>query len=674
MRIFLGGLLLAGTPFAGAVSAPPPATAGHAAIGSFGLDAAGMDRSIKPGDDFDAYANGAWEKRTAIPADKAGSSPWADLEDLSKERVRALIEAAKDDKTSQIGRAYLSYLDLATVEARGLAPIRPWLDRIKGLSDRRGYSDLVAEAARIGVSGPLAGFVWYDAKAPDMAIFTMIQGGLGLPDRDIYLSDNPAFAKIREGYVAHLAKLLTLAGEPDAQARAVKVMAFETEIAKVHWNREDTTNSVKIYNRYTLAETAQFATPTLDLPALLKATSPKITEVVIWQPSAFKGIAAIADKTPLDVLKDHLLLFSLRDFGNVLPERIAAENFAFYGTALSGIPERTPRWKRGVSFTEGVVGDAIGKQYAALYFPPAYKAAMNRLVANMTVAMGARIDRLKWMQPQTKLRAKAKLANFIVKVGYPDRWRDYGGLELAADDLFGNAVRSNRFNFQYNIDKLGQPFPRWEWIFPPQVINAYANFGLMEVVFPAGILQPPFFDPKADPAINYGAIGAIVAHEVTHHFDNRGAAYNEKGVLADWWTPADIKAFEAAGQQLIAQYDVYEPLPGQHIKGAFTRSENTGDLGGLAVALDAYHTSLGGKPAPVIGGLTGDQRFFLGWAQAWRAKQREGILRQTLLVDGHSPPKYRIFNVRNLDAWYKAFKVKPGDKLYLSPAQRVRIW
>jgi len=684
MHSYLAPLLLAGTALVGianiavaqearSVAAPAKAEAAPE-FGTFGFDAKGMDRSVKPGDDFYEFANGAWIAGATIPADQEVGGVGARLDEQAKERVRGILDAAKADPSSAIGRAYLSYLDTAAVEARGMRPIQPWLDKIRGLKDRSGYSALAAEMATIGIGGPFSGFVWYDAKTPDVAVYTIMQGGIGLPDRDLYLIDNSALASIRELYVGHLARMLKLAGQGNAEARARAVMAMETEIAKVLWAGVETSNPVKIYNKYTLAETAQFSTPTVDMTAILKATSPRITEVVIWQPSAVKGTAAIMDETPVEVLKDHMILRTMSGFADVLPDAVSNENFAFYDTILAGTPERQPRWKRGVSYAESILGDAIGKEYVARYFPPEYKAEMNKLVVNMIDAMGERIDGLDWMGPQTKRRARAKLRNFTVKVGYPDGWRDYTGLELKADDLFGNTVRGIKFNLAYSLNKLGRPFPRWEWIFPPQVINAYANFGMMEVVFAAGMLEPPFFDPKADPAINYGAVGAIVAHEISHHFDNRGAAFNEKGMLDDWWTPEDLEAFEAKGKELIAQYDLYEPLPGQKINGAFTLSENIGDLAGLAIAYDAYQKALAGKPAPVLDDLTGDQRFFLGWAQAFRAKLRESGLQKMLLIDPHSPPKYRVLAVRNLDAWYKAFNVKPGDKLYLDPSKRVKIW
>jgi len=682
MRLFVTSILLAGTAIVGAAtaltareaSAPAAETGSKPQLGTFGFDEKGMDKAIAPGDDFYGFANGVWAKSTAIPADKSNFGMFTVLDDLSKQRVRGILDAVKDDGNSAIGRAYTSYLDTATVEYRGLAPIQPWLGKIKALDSKAGYSALVVEAAKMGISGPFGSYVGQDDKKPENYIFAIYQDGTGLPDRDMYLLDNPKMASIRTAYVAHLSKMLTLAGEDDADARARAVMDLETQIAKVQWTREDAWDAVKRYNKFTLAQTAQFSSPTLDLPAMFKAISPKITEVLIGQPSAVKGTADILDKAPLGVLKDQMLLRSLGDLSNYLPDNIADENFAFHGTTLNGTPQREERWKRAVGFTEGVLGEEVGKIYAARYFPPEYKAEMNKLVANVLDAMGRRIDALEWMQPKTKARAKAKLKNFTVKVGYPDRWRDYAGLEIKSDDLFGNAIRSNRFDYQFMLDKLGGPVRKWEWGMLPQTINAYANFGMMEVVFPAAILQPPFFDPKADPAVNYGGIGAVIGHEISHHFDDQGAKYDEKGALSEWWTPADTEAFEAAGKALVAQYDAYEALPGEHVKGEFTLGENIGDLAGLTIAYDAYQHSLKGKKAAVIDGFTGDQRFYLGWAQIWRRNYREANLRARLMTDEHSPSIQRAWVVRNLDPWYGAFGAKDGQKLYLAPAKRVRIW
>ncbi|MBO9574165.1 MAG: M13 family metallopeptidase [Sphingobium sp.] len=669
-------LALCASSFAQTASAPKTAAPakGKAQLGAFGFDDTGMDKSVAPGDSFYDYSNGIWAKNTPIPADKSNYGMFTKLEDLSKERVRGIIDEVKADPNSKVGRAYASFMDTGAIEARGFAPIRPWLDEIKAVQSKADYGKLLLKAADMGVGGPVGSTVGQDDRHPDAYILGIFQGGTGLPDRDMYLVDNDKMAAIRTAYVAYLAKVLTLAGEPNAQARADAVMALETSIAKVQWNREDSSDAIKTYNRFTLADTAKLSSATLDLPAMLRATSPKIGDVLVAQPTAVKGIADLLEATPLDVLKDQLLINSLRDFAPYLPKAIDEATFAFFGTTLQGTPQQEERWKRGVGFVEGSLGEEVGRIYAERFFPAENKAAMNVLVHNVLDAMGRRIDRLSWMQPATKLRAKAKLANFTVKVGYPDRWRDYSGLEVKADDLFGNAVRSNQFDRAYVLSRLGSPIRRWEWGMLPQTVNAYANFSMMEVVFPAAILQPPFFDLNADPAVNYGGIGAVIGHEISHHFDDQGSKYNEKGELSTWWTDADVKAFETATKALVAQYDAYEPLPGEHVKGEFTLGENIGDLAGLTIAYDAYKASLKGKPAPVIGGLTGDQRFFLGWAQVWRRGYREANLRQRLLTDPHSPSPQRVAVVRNLDAWYAAFRPKTGQKLYLAPEKRVRIW
>ncbi|WP_447766050.1 M13 family metallopeptidase [Sphingopyxis panaciterrae] len=693
MRGFLVRFLFASTALAGAVSAvsaqelaAPSATeaAAKPKLGNFGFDAAGMDRSVKPGDDFYEFANGTWAKNTPIPADKANYGMFIALDDLSKRRVRGILDAAGADGSSLIGRAYASYLDSAKVEALGLAPIEPWLAKIRALKDRKGYSALVAEAAQIGVSGVYGSsgawagyklpYTWPDDQQPGRMILVLEQGGTGMPDRDMYLADTPKMAAIRTAYVAHLAKLLTLAGETNGEARAKAIMAVETEIAKAYWNRDDSTDSTKTYNKFTMTEVAQFSTPTLDMSTVLKAWNPDIAEVQLRMPSATRAAAQILDKAPLEVLKDQMLVRSLDDLAAALPDTIEQESFAFYGTVMKGAPERAPRWQRGVNFMEEAFGEAIGKEYAARYFPPEYKVQLRGLIDNILQAMDRRIDKLAWMQPQTKARAKEKLKGFTVKIGHPDQWRDYSALRVDPDDLYGNTVRANRFNFQYMIEKSGQPVQRWEWLMTPQTVNAHAHYNQLEIVFPAAFLQPAFYDPYADPAINYGAIGAVIGHEIIHHFDDQGAQYNEKGELANWWTPEDMAAFKKATQAMVEQAETYEVLPGEHMKGEFALGENIGDLAGMTLAYDAYRASLGGKPAPVIDGFTGDQRFFLGWAQIWRRNYREADLRQRLMTDAHAPSIQRVWVMRNLDAWYDAYGVKPGDKLYLDPSQRIRVW
>ena len=642
-------------------------------LGSFGFDFEGMDPATAPGDDFYLFANGKWAAKTEIPADKSNYGMFTALDDLSKERVKLVLDAEKDVKGSKAGDIYASYLDVATVEKKGLKPIQPWLKQVRNIKSKAAFEKMLPTAARNGVGALFGGFVGQDDKNPEVYIFQIFQGGTGLPDRDMYLVENDKFESIRKAYKEYLGKMLSLAGEKNANIRAEAIFEMEKKIAEVQWTREDSSDATKTYNKMSLAQ-LDAITPGLKLSSVLSKVSPNITEVVVGQPSAITGIAKIFAQTDLAVLKDQMIINSLAAYSNVLPDSVSDTTFAFYSTTLQGTPKREPRWKRGVALTEGTVGDEVGKAYAATYFPPETKASMDVLVKNVLAAMGRRIDGLGWMQPETKVKARAKLANFTTKIGYPDRWKDYSKLKIVRGDLFGNDMRSNQWGFDDNISKLGGPIRRWEWGMLPQTVNAYANFGMNEIVFPAAILQPPFFDPKADPAINYGGIGAVIGHEVSHHFDDQGAKYDQNGKLSDWWTESDVKAFEAAGKQLIAQYDAYKIFPDASVKGEFTLGENIGDLAGLTIAYDAYRTSLNGKEAPVIDGMTGDQRFFLGWAQVWRRNYREANLRQRLITDPHSPSAQRVWVVRNLDKWYDAFQPKTDGKLYLKPEERVRIW
>jgi putative endopeptidase len=672
----LGALMLAAVPAtAKEKAATAPAAAPSAAkpeIGDFGFDLGGMDKSVQPGDDFYGYANGTWAKNTQIPADKSNYGMFTALADLSQTRTREILDVAKGDPDSMIGRAYASYLDTAAVEAKGLAPIQPWLNKVRAV-DKGGLAKLLAEADRNGVQHFFGGFVGQDDKNPDVYIYTMFQGGIGMPDRDFYLKENERNAKLQAAYVKHLENVLTLAGEKDAATRAKALYDFEKQIAAVHWDKNDSSDATKVYNKMTIAELAK-AAPGFDWSTFIRGVGVGEDSLLVSQPSAFTGEARLLADAPVAVIRDALIVRSLDGFSGVLPDAVANEAFAFYGTAMQGTPQMQERWKRAVDFTTGNMGEAVGQDYVAKYFPPETKAEMDKLVKNVLAAMGSRIDGLAWMQPATKVKAKQKLANFTTKIGYPDRWKDYSKLEIRGDDLFGNALRSNQFAHDDNVGRLGGPIRRWEWGMTPMTVNAYANFGMNEIVFPAAILQPPFFDPHADPAVNYGGIGAVIGHEVSHHFDDQGAKYDETGKLADWWTPADVAAFEAAGKALIAQYDAYEVLPGEKLDGTFTLGENIGDLAGLTVAYDAYKKSLGGKEAPVIDGLTGDQRFFLGWAQVWRRNYREQNLSQRITTDPHSPSIQRTWVSRNLDPWYKAYQIKEGQKLYLAPKDRVRIW
>ncbi|MDV3257042.1 MAG: M13 family metallopeptidase [Sphingomonas sp.] len=681
--------LLAGTILGGCTTAPPPEVAAAPAapvaeavpapaaspeIGTFGFDTTGMDRSIAAGDNFYMFANGTWARTTPIPADKSNYGMFTKLDDLSKERTRAIIEESAKDPASKIGKAYASYLDTATIESRGLAPIKPWLDRIKGLDSRPGYAALAAQAGRYGIAIPFGLYVGQDDKNPDRYVTQMYQGGIGMPDRDYYLLQDDRMKDIRAKYLQHMTNVLTLAGEPNAASRAKAVLDLETEIAKVHWTQVDSRDATKTYNLMPLAKLQSDASG-FDWATFLRDSGlPSATEVNVAQPSAINGTAALLARAPVAVLKDQLLIRSLDQYSAVLPSAFDKEAFSFYGTTLSGTPQQEERWKRAVSFTTGALADDVSQIYVQRHFPPETKAAADKLVANVVEAMGRRIDGLSWMAAETKQRARAKLANFTTKIGYPDRWKDYSELQIEAGDALGNAMRAAEWAHNDNITRLGEPIRRWEWGMTPMTINAYANFGMQEIVFPAAILQPPFFDPNADPAINYGGIGAVIGHEISHHFDDQGAKYDENGRLNEWWTEADRKAFEAAGKALIAQYDAYEVFPGANVKGAFTLGENIGDLAGLTVAHDAWKHSLGGAQSPVIDGFTGDQRFYLGWAQIWRRNYREANLRQRLITDPHSPSEQRAAVVRNLDPWYPAFNVQPGQKLYLTPEQRVRMW
>ncbi|WP_288413066.1 M13 family metallopeptidase [uncultured Sphingomonas sp.] len=653
-------------------AAPETVPAPKPEIGDFGFDVAGMDRSVKPGDNFYKYANGTWEKITPIPADKSNYGMFTALDDLSKTRTRELLDAAKGDPNSKIGVAYATYLDQAAIEAKGLAPIQPWLTEIKGLTSKAGYAALAAKASQAGVGGPFGAYVGPDDKQPTVYALQTAQAGLGMPDRDYYLSTDAKLVEQRKAYEAHLAKMLTLAGEPNAAARAAAVVALETQIAKAHWTRIESRDANKTYNKMTVAELQRRA-PGFDFATYFRGLGANTTDVIVAQPTAFTGMAKVIGAAPLGVLKDQLLLRSLDGFSGVLPRAFDQENFAFYGTVLSGTPQQEERWKRAVDFTSDAVADDVSKAYVAKYFPPATKAAADELVRNVTEAMGRRIDNLDWMAPETKAKARAKLAAFTPKIGYPDQWRDMSDLTITPGDAFGNMLRANQWQQRYNVQHLGKPIQKWEWFMTPMTVNAYANPVMNEIVFPAAILQPPFFDPNADPAVNYGAIGAVIGHEISHHFDDQGRKYDVNGSLTDWWTAEDVKRFDERTAALVKQYDAYEPLPGMHVKGELTLGENIADLAGLTAAWDAY-THAYPNDKKVIDGFGPEQRFYLGWAQVWRRSYREANLRQRLLTDPHSPSEQRAWVVRNLDPWYQGYQPATGEYLFLSPEKRVRIW
>ena len=643
-------------------------------IGSFGLDTDGMDKAVTPGDDFVKYAGGAWEAKTEIPADKASWGAFNALGDRSLDQTHTILEAAAKAPGSKIGDFYASFMDEAAVNAKGIAPIKPWLAEIQAAGDKTALAVEMAKLEQQGVGGLLRGGVQQDDKAPENYIFGFSQGGIGLPDRDYYLKDDPKLADTRVKYQAYQAQMLALAGIENAPARAAAVFAFEKQLATAHWDRIKSRDSDLTYNKWAMADFAAKA-PGFPWDAYFKTVGTAgQADFLVGMPSAVTGEAQAYADAPVEVLQDFLTLKVMRSYAGYLAKPINDANFAFYGTVLSGAPQQPVRWKRAVGTVGQALGEEVGKSYVATYFPPATKAAADQLVKNIIAAMSTRLDNLTWMAPETKVKAHAKLAAFTPKIGYPSQWRDYSALTIKRDDLVGNVAAANVFEYKRDLAKLGQPIDRTEWGMTPMTVNAYANPPMNEIVFPAAILQAPFFDAKADPAINYGAIGVVIGHELSHHFDDQGRKYDPTGKLADWWTAEDVKRFTAMTDQLVKQYDAYEPLPGLHIKGGLTLGENMADLAGLALAYDAYHRSLGGKPAPVIGGLTGDQRFYLGYAQVWRIKFREPALRSQVISNEHSPGPFRTAEVRNVDTWYKAFGVKPGDKMYLAPGDRVKVW
>jgi len=654
-------------------------TAAKPELGTFGFDTTGMDKTVAPGEDFFEYANGTWAKNTAIPADKARFGAFDVLADRSRDRSRAIIEAAAkgsstDPDAQRVGAYYTAYMDEAALEAKGTAPLKPMFDSIAAIKTRTDLAQTMGALAQKGISIPFGVGVQQDPKAPDRYMVGMRQGGIGLPDRDYFLVETPKFAETRAKYLAHIATMFRLAGLSDPAARAQGVFDLEHDIAQVHWTRIENRNPDKTYNLRDPASLAAEA-PGFEWPAFFTAIGVgSETRFDVGQPTAFTGMAKLAADRPIAVWQDYLMFHVLQARAGVLPKAFVNEAFAFNGTVLNGQPMLEPRWKRGVNSVNAAMGEAVGRLYVAQYFPPAAKASADALVANIRASMKARIQTLDWMSPATKAQAEIKLASFDPKIGYPVKWRDYSKLEARADDAFGNADRAYTNEYRRNLAKLGGPIDRTEWGMTPQTVNAYYNPPKNEIVFPAAILQAPFFDPNADPAVNYGGIGVVIGHEISHGFDDQGRKYDSTGKLRDWWTAEDAAKFKERADKLIAQYDAYEVLPGTHIKGGLTLGENIADLAGLRIAYDAYHLSLHGKPAPVIGGMTGDQRFFLGFAQVWRSKTRDAALLSQVTSDPHSPGPQRTATVRNFDPWYAAFQPKPGGKLYLTPEQRVRIW
>ncbi|HEX8388902.1 MAG TPA: M13-type metalloendopeptidase [Sphingomonas sp.] len=683
---FIAGLLLAtaatGVAFAkdAAETAPAAAQTKAPKLGTFGVDLTGMDTTVQPGDDFYRYVNGKWQERTEIPSDRPSWGGFGILRDLSDQRTRALIEEMARAKPAagtvgeKVGVSYASFMDEAAIEAKGASPLKPYLDEVAAIKTPADVARAFARGTMRGIDMPLGVGVQQDLRDNSVYAVYAGQGGLGMPDRDYYLGDNPKFADARTKYVAHVAKMMTLAGLPDAQGAAQRVFELEKKIAGVHWERAQLRQVDKLYNPVATAELAT-RMPGFDWATMLQeqrlAGQPR---VIVTTPSALEGTAKIVGETPLPVLKEYIAYHTISHAAPYLSKAFVEENFAFYGTTLSGTPQLKDRWKRGVDFVNRSLGEGVGELYVQRYFPPESKAKADELVRNLIRAFDARLQNLEWMAPETKAKARAKLAAFTPKIGYPDKWRDYSALRIVPGDVLGNAERANEFEYNRQLAKIGKPVDRGEWFMTPQTVNAYANPLLNEIVFPAAILQPPFFDPNADPAVNYGGIGAVIGHEISHHFDDQGRKFDPQGNLVEWWTPQDAERFKKYTDQVVAQYAAYEPIPGGKVNGELTLGENIADLAGLTVAYDAYKLSLNGKPAPVLNGFTGDQRLFLGFGQVWQYKAREAAIRQQLTTDPHTPGNFRAYVVRNLDPWYAAFKVKPGQKFYLTPEQRVKVW
>jgi predicted metalloendopeptidase len=655
-------------------------TASSAEIAPWGVDLSYFDPLVAPGDDFYRHVNGRWLRSFTIPEDRTNYGSFSALADRAERQVLEIIEdaaaarAPRGSSEQKIGDLYTSFMDDAAVEALGLAPLQDVLDEV---AVARTHADILRFLARsdVATNGPIAVNVDVDFRNPSRYVLYMSHAGLGLPDRDYYLADSARFGEVRAAYEQHIADMLGLAGIPDGAAKAQAIVGLETRIAEAHWERARRRDREATYNLMTIDELAAYA-PGLDWRLLFdEAGLAEVDELVAREKDSFPKLAAIFGETPVEVWRDLLTFRVLSVHAPYLPEAFESEDFAFFGRTLTGQPEQRARWRRGVSFVGDSIGFEVGKIYVERHFPPEAKAEMEILVDNLTAAFAARLDRLEWMTEETKDEARDKLASFTTKIGYPDEWEDYSALEVTRDDLIGNLRRVRTWAWNDMIGRLGQPIDEHEWLMTPQTVNAYYSPNRNEIVFPAAILQAPFFDPNADDAVNYGAIGAVIGHEIGHGFDDEGRKSDGRGVLRDWWTETDAEAFEARAESLGRQYSAYEPMPGHTLNAELTMGENIGDLGGVTMALEAYRVSLGGQTAPVLDGYTGEQRFFLSWAQVWRRLYRAEELLNRLSTDPHSPSEFRTNGVvRNIDAWYDAFDVGPGSALYLEPGLRVSIW
>ncbi|WP_338681047.1 M13 family metallopeptidase [Janthinobacterium sp. TB1-E2] len=675
MALALSGIALAG----GAVHAHGQEVAASPAA------TVAAPTAVLPGDDFYDYVNGDWLRNTEIPADRSSWGSFAILANATNERIIGLVEGLAaapqaDASARQVSDFYRSWIDEAAIEAKGWAPIKPLLKKIDGIRDQAGLARALGESLRADVD-PLNSTNFYtenlfglwvaqDLNDTTRNVAYLLQGGLGLPDRAFYLSDSARMQGLRAGYQAHIAAMLKQAGYSDAPARAARVFALEQQIAASHASREDSADVAKGNNPWRAADFASKA-PGLDWKAFFQAAGlGKQADFIVWHPTAMTGSAALVGSVPLATWKDFLAFHTINHFSTTLPKAAADQRFAFYGSALSGTPQQSLRSKRALAATNAALSDAVGKLYVERYFPPESKARVQDMVTNIVAAFSRRIDKLDWMAPATKAQAQEKLKTLYVGVGYPERWENYAGLRVVRGDALGNVQRAEQFHYRQELAKLGQSPDRKAWAMPAQLVNA-VNLPLQNALnFPAAILQPPFFDPAASDAANYGGIGATIGHEISHSFDDQGAQFDAQGKLRDWWTPADLAHFQSASKQLVAQFAAYKPFPDLAVNGQLTLSENLADLAGVAAAHDAFTLSQQGKPAQP----GADRDFFTGYGVSWRSKAREAAARQQILTDGHAPAQYRAATVRNLDAWYPAFDVKPGQQLYLAPEQRVRVW
>ena len=649
-----------------------------------GIDLQYIDPSVRAQDDFFAHVSGKWLASTPIPADKSSWGSFAKLRDDTLPQLRTIIEnaaqdrnAAADSETRKIGDLYASFMDEQKLNALGIAPIQPLLDQIDAIKNKKELPSLIARLNKLGIDAPYNFGVHQDARDPTRYVVDINQSGLGLPDRDYYLkTDDAKLVAARAKYQEFIQTLMSMSGDKAAAESAAQIVALETALAKVQWTKVENRDPVKSYNKLDFAKLSALA-PHYDWSRYLIDADIKnrVDYVIVSQPSYLQGFDAVFAQQSLDVWKKYFHAHVISHYANLLSAPYVDANFAFKGTALRGVPQNEPRWKRGVTLIERSIGEALGKVYVAQYFPPERKAHMEKLVQNLLIAYRQSIDTLDWMGPETKKEAQIKLAKFRPKIGYPSKWKDYSSVKISKDDLIGNVDRAHLYDYNREINKLGKPIDREEWGMTPQTVNAYYNPELNEIVFPAAILQPPFFDANADDAVNYGGIGGVIGHEISHGFDDQGSQYDGDGRLRDWWTKEDHVKFASKTAMLVKQYDAFSPLPGYYVNGALTLGENIADNSGLAIAAKAYRLSLAGKPAPVIDGLTGEQRLYMGWTQVWRAKARDAQTIVQLKTDPHSPAQYRANgSLSNQPDFYSSFGVKEGDKMYLAPDQRVIIW